>query len=742
MRRLSFAALVLAACSSEDPGNATFRFRASVEQVHVWKARPGATLELEREGAGVQRGVADELGSLVFRKVPPGHGYRVRSGEEYSAALHVKDVAESLPPREFYTRQKLGPGFQYLETRDGTKLSVYVTIPGPVEDGPYPTVVNYSGYSPSRPGEPLGDFEVLCGELPALCDAPDSGDSLFAALAGYATVNVNMRGTGCSGGAYDYFEMLQVLDGYDVIEIAAAQEWVLHGKVGMVGLSFPGISQLFVARARPPGLAAITPLSVIGSTATTLRPGGLLNVGFALNWVEAVLDKARPYGKGWERARVDAGDSTCEENQLLHSQRVDNVQQARETPFYVPELIDPLNPTLWVHEIEVPVFLAGAWQDEQTGPWFGTLLDRFNGSPDVRILVQNGVHIDAFAPAIFAEWKAFLDLFVARQVPAIPGAVRGLAPTLFAEVFDASLDLPPERFSRHRNHEAALAAWRAEPKVRLLFESGAGNARFPGAPVASFTHDAARWPPPELRAHRWFLRPDGSLGDAPPTSPAAASEFVHDADAGGRVILGRGAGIWSRSPAYVWRQPAAGSAVVFDSAPLASDLVMAGTGSVDLWIRSTATEADLEVSLSELRPDGREMYVQSGWLRASLRALAPDATELLPALTKLEADAAPLVPGEWTQVRIALSPFAHAFRAGSRIRLQVDTPGDSRAEWKFELAPVPADTRIAVAHDAARPSSIALPTLEGVVAGAPLPPCTIRGQQCREAVTYENVAAP
>ena len=36
-------------------------------------------------------------------------------------------------------------------------------------------------------------------------------------LMGFAVVDVNMRGTGCSGGAYDFFEPLQSLDGYDVI---------------------------------------------------------------------------------------------------------------------------------------------------------------------------------------------------------------------------------------------------------------------------------------------------------------------------------------------------------------------------------------------------------------------------------------------------------------------------------------------------------------------------------------------
>ena len=50
----------------------------------------------------------------------------------------------------------------------------------------------------------------------------------------------------------------------------------------MVGLSYPGISQLFVAATQPPHLAAIAPLSVIADTGRgTLRPGGILNDGFA-----------------------------------------------------------------------------------------------------------------------------------------------------------------------------------------------------------------------------------------------------------------------------------------------------------------------------------------------------------------------------------------------------------------------------------------------------------------------------
>ncbi len=121
--------------------------------------------------------------------------------------------------------------------------------------------------------------------------------------------------------------------------------------------------------------------------------------------------------------------------------------------------------------------------------------------------------------------------------------------------------------------------------------------------------------------------------------------------------------------------------VAWATQPLDEDNVVIGTGSVDLWLRSTAEDTDLEVTISELRPDGTELYVQSGWLRASHRALSPDSTELRPIPTHLEADAAPLPEGEFTEVRVELFPVAHPFRAGSRIVLSVDAPGGNRPVW-------------------------------------------------------------
>ncbi len=722
-----------------------FKVRESVEQLHVTHAEAGVVLVLEdANGNEVQRGTTDNLGSLIFRKVAPNSGYVIRadtgpSGEVGS--LSVVSAAGSLPPQDFYAKQVLAPGFNYIATRDGTTLSAYVNLPGPIEQGPYPTVVNYSGYEPSKPGEPLGNFGILCNQFPVLCDAPNDPSSLISGLMGYATVSVNMRGTGCSGGAYDDFEKLPLLDGYDVIETVAAQSWVLHHKVGMVGLSYPGITQLFVASERPPSLAAITPLSVIGNTATTLLPGGILNEGFALAWVSNVLGGTKPYGQGWERPLVDAGDEVCEENQLLHGQAVDNVALATGTPFYAPEIMDPLNPTLLVDRIDVPVFLASSFQDEQTGPYFTTLLDRFSASPQLKVMLYNGIHADGFAPEVVSEWKAFLDLYVARRKPAIDDSVRQLAPLLFGQVFGAQVQLPPDRFAGFADFNAALAAYEDEDPVWLIFESGAGGK--PGEPVGTMHHLFPSWPAPGLKPHRLYLRADGSLASAAPESDEGATEFELDPAAGSRGIMAPGGDVNYLLPAYAWTEPAEGFGASWASEPLDQPLVMFGTGSVDLYVRSNVDDADLEVTLSEVRPDGQEMYVQAGWLRASQRKLTADSTELEPKPTQREADVTPLPANEWSLVRVQLPGFAHVFRAGSRIRLSVDTPGDSRPSWRFRLKTFEGEAKHRIAHLAAHPSSVALPLLDGVDIPTALPACpSLRGQPCRTYAPVANTVVP
>ncbi len=746
----ALAVLLTAVGCGDDGSNASFQVRESVEQLHITHAQPGATLEVvDAADNVVQSGTVDDLGSLIFRTLPPGDGYVVRTadGAEWSRSLTVMPVEGSTPSQDFYSSQEIGPGFQYIETRDGTLLSIYVQMPGPPEEGPYPTLINYSGYEPSRPGEPLdvGGFptEGLCMLYPVICDAPNHPSGIIGGVLGFATVGVNMRGTGCSGGAYDFFEPLQLLDGYDVIETIAAQPWVKGNKVGMAGLSYPGISQLFVASTQPPSLAAIAPLSVISDVQSTLVPGGILNDGFAISWGTRVGDSAVAYGQGWEQGQVDAGDDTCAENQLLHNQKVDIIAKAYDNPFYNPEVADPINLNLKVPSINVPVFLAGAWQDEQTGPGFASLLDKFESSPLLRVSVYNGVHPDGYSPQILAEWYNFLSFYVADEIAIVPETIRSLGPMLFEDQFGAQIDFPEDRFAEYTSVEEARAAYEAEPVIRALFDTGAAEGEDLGAPVGAWETAFDQWPPAETTAVRWYFHPDGIMRDVVPAEPDLASTFTHDPDEGQESVLASGSHIWDILPEWDWRHHDAGRAIVFESDPLAGDMVMLGHASADLWIQSTADDADLEVTISEVREDGQEMYVQSGWLRASLRTLAPDATELRPTKTFLETDVTPLPSGQWELARVEIFAFGHAFRAGSRIRVSIDTPGNSRAEWFFALKDFAQPPDVSVAHSVDYPSSIVLPLIPDLAAPTPQPPCpSLRGQPCRAYQPHANTPAP
>lgn len=42
----------------------------------------------------------------------------------------------------------------FVTMRDGVQLGVNVRLPGPVKKGPYPTVIEYSGYAVSNPTRP------------------------------------------------------------------------------------------------------------------------------------------------------------------------------------------------------------------------------------------------------------------------------------------------------------------------------------------------------------------------------------------------------------------------------------------------------------------------------------------------------------------------------------------------------------------------------------------------------------
>jgi predicted acyl esterase len=725
--------LVLALSAATAQARAAFVAHGSAEQVYATGLKPHASVSLiNRSGHVVASRRADGLGGIVFREVTPGAGYRVGSGAARSGPLTVFTDRDAPLSTSVYHQVLSEGGYGYLKTRDGTSLAIDVHLPsGP---GPYPTLIEYSGYGYADPA------------------GAQSGISPIANLMGFAVVDVNMRGTGCSGGSYDYFEPLQNLDGYDVIETVARQAWVLGHRVGMMGVSYGAISQLFTAATDPPHLAAIAPLSVIDNTATTLYPGGILNTGFALSWGEERVHDALPAsphgGQPWALQRIRGGDQICKANQALHGEAPNLVGKLRANAHYVPAVADPLAPITFVNRIHVPTYLACQWTDEQTGAHCADLAQHFTGTRRKWFTFTNGAHIDSLDPDTFNRWYDFLELYVAHRRPSLSPSVKALAPTVFkAAMGIPGVTLPNDPLQSKPSYAATLTAFQSLKPVRVLFDSGAGGT-VPGAPYPAFEHSFTRFPIPGTRAQSWYLSSGGQLAARPPAAgradrftwrPAARPKTDFSGDTAG----GTG-GLWTATPTYHWDQNPPGSAASYMSSKLTSNAVVIGGGAVHLWLKSSAPSVDLQVTVSEVRPDGKETFVQNGWLRANERKLdAAQSTLLEPVPSLRAADVSPLPPGRFTEVTVPLYYEGHVYRRGSRIRLTVQAPGGDQPVWSFSQLSPQRPANVTIAHSKAMASRLILPVVPGVGVPTGLPPCPgLRGEPCRAYKSYADTSVP
>jgi len=764
---LSTLVVISSLAGARASSTGSFKAVGSVEQVYVTGLAPDAQMSLiTPQGETLYTQNANSLGGLLFRDVPPGDGYYARRDSDGAKSaplvVHNDDAAPWDP--SIYQQSIPDNGYGYLTTRDGTKLAFTVHPPtspagqpglppgtklpnGPDYLPPYPTLIEYSGYGYANPA------------------GPESGIAVLANLMGFAVVDVNMRGMGCSGGAFDFFEPLQNLDGYDVIETIASQPWVLGNKVGMMGISYGGISQLFTAQLNPPHLAAISPLSVIDATATTLYPGGDLNTGFAVVWSQERQQAGKPAGphsgQPWAYKQIQDGDTTCRANQALHGEAADLSAKIKANDHYNPPVADPLDPVTFVHKIKVPTFMACQFQDEQTGGHCPALVSHFTGTDKKWFTFTNGAHIDSLDPETYNRWYDFLQLYVAHRAPIVNQALTRAAA---AVIYQAAMGLPQtdvvtmpvDPIQLMPTYGLALAAFEKLPQIRVLFDNGAGTSptgdATPGNPYPGFERSFSSLPIPGTAAQIWYLGPGGTLNDQLPAS-AGIDQYTSDASALPLTNYGSntgGGGLWGNASQWQWnwKQNPTGSAVSYVSSKLKTDTTVVGGGAVYVWVRSSTPDVDLQATISEVRPDGKETFVQNGYMRASIRKLSTDSDNLFkqpstlldPIPSFLETDASLMPSGKFVQVAIPLYYQGHVYRAGSRIRVTIAGPNGAQPIWSFSES-VPAGN-VSIAFSPTQPSMLVLPVIPGLRAPTPLPPCPgLRNEPCRRYVRIVNGTA-
>ncbi len=781
-------ALVAVAPPAGAVASSSLRGRGSVDEAWLTGAGAGDTITLERDGRPVHNpanpGTADSLGARIVRDLAPGSGYAWRDSTTGATTPTFAVLAPGADPATdsaLYTGQPMHEGLNYLTMRDGIRLAATVRYPyGSTcsATAPCPTVIEYSGYATAGPTDPIPSLLASalhttctdCGDPDLLPDSATDVGAVVARVAGFATVSLQMRGTGCSGGAYDLFGYPSDYDAYDAVEIVAHQDWVAHHKVGMVGISYSGLSEFPSAGTDPPGLAAIAPMSPTDDLFSTGYPGGIYNSGFAASWVRERIDDAKPaatlddgrlvplaatpvadVGQPWtyyEMAAEGPG-STCLADQVLHGQS-ESLSSLVGPQLVAPKSGSDRDPALfdrrsmggWARHITVPVFVSGAMQDEQTGPQWAALLSALPTSTPVFANLVNGGHIDSTDPQIISRWLEFLDLYVADKVPTKPSPLAGLVLdgfTSFAASTSAQAPLPPIRFTSAKTVEQARHLFRTEtPRVEVLFDNGAGPVGA-GDPQSTYSAGYAQWPPAGRVTTLW-LGAHGGL--APGGAPHPASRATLDLDPSARpaTSLPSTGNAWAADPGWDWTPVPAPDGAGFQTAPMTTATTVVGPATLDLWVASGTPVVDLQATVTEVRPgSGQEEYVTSGFLRSSNQKDLGSSTKLSTEPTYLATDAASLSPTRYALVRIPIDPIVHTFRAGTELRVVVSAPGGDRPTWEFDT--VDSGQEVSIGLGGAAASSLTVDVVHDVTATPTLPVCgSLRGEPCRAYQAEANQA--
>src|SRR5215472_14585926 len=505
----------------------------------------------------------------------------------------------------------------------------------------------------------------------------DAGDLLAA---GFAVLGVNQPGSGCSGGVNNIVDTSDWgRAGAQVVEWAARQPWST-GHVGMFGSSWTGITQLGVAGFRPRGLDAITPFHVAGDLYRDVGyPGGVYNSAFINMYAAGLVRIDRQAAQ----AGISRGDRQCIKDFRTH------VPLNRKYSIAPNMLAHPFDdsyyqaaPASRISRIDVPVLGCQSWQDGLVSSRATELYDGALNRATSWFIGMNGPHgiCDSFTQPL-TMMVNFLRHYVA-------GVNNG---------------------------------WQKTPHITILHEVS-GGATTPPRPAWTSTYRT--WSD-VMKPVTLYFHGNGSLASSPATRATAGhSSFSGPAPAQ--------SGRWTAPP-----QP--GTSVSYTTPPLKHDADFFGPGSVNLWLSSTAPDTDIEVILSEVRPDGQQQYVQAGWLDVAQRKLAPagngpeQSSILRPYQAHTQAGYQPLAPGKRVYARAELFPFEHVFRKGSSIRITIDSATSTvQSTGLWGLSGLPEQFTDTVYASPSQRSAVVLGLIPGATAKAPLPACgSVLGEPCR-----------
>jgi uncharacterized protein len=513
---------------------------------------------------------------------------------------------------------------------DGTRLSADLYRPAAGPAGP--ALVSYYPY---RKDDIIGSLFEGCRIR--LCER------------GYASVFVDMAGTGSSEGAWKCFELSsEGRDFAEVIEWAAAQEWC-DGNVGAWGVSYGGMNALAAAVHRPPHLRAIMAAYATDDIhRDSIARGGcntmLGRYAWAAHMVALSLcpptlqDPGGRWRRIWQQRLRRLADGQPPAVSWQAHPEPDAYWQARRVD---------------ATAIDIPTMLIGGWAD---------------------------TYKDAMI-RVFGDVRGPKRLVMGPWMHVLPHLAQ-------ADSYD---------------WVAGMADW-WDTHLRPGSESGPGTQ----APVLFFAEGegwraARHWPPDGVTQMQLFLA-GYRLTAGPPGQPGSRR---YRAD----PTVGIAGGMWDPfGTGHGWPEEQSiddARSLTFTSDPLPDSLLIAGAPEADLYVSvRSGDEAQVVARLSMVGPDGHSTLITAGWCKIPARpqVTAGDAGDGVPlAATTIGLGPAAFVLPAGARVRlsVACSDFPRIWPTSSNPELVLGSgPG---SESTLRVPVVRAGDRADVPATVARP---------------------------------------
>lgn len=461
-------------------------------------------------------------------------------------------------------------------------------------------------------------------------------------------------------------EIDESTDAYDTIEWLVKNVPHNNGRVGMMGVSYPGYYAACGMIDSHPALKCVSPQAPIADwfIGDDMHHNGALfladTFGFFTTFGQKLEDPLHESAKPFEYKTSNGYEFFLRLGPLANADK-EHLQGKIE--FWNQMLVHPNYDEFWksrnlrphLKNIRAAVMTVGGWYDAED--LFGTLAvyrETERQNPAIHNVLVMG-------PWSHGQWST-------------PDADR-LGNVVFdaktAQYYREHFELPfLKRYLKDKESDNESAEKRNEDQVELaeanVFETGTNQWR---------QFDA--WPPKATEGKTFYLRANGRLSFDPPTDEErdSFSEYVSDPAKPvpylGYIAQRRPVEYMTDDQRFAAQRP---DVLVFQTDVLKEDVALAGPVSVGLHISTTGTDSDFVVKLIDVysddfpNPDPNPTNVQMGGYQQLVRG-EPMRGKFRNSFEQPE----PFTPGQITAVNWTMPDVCHTFRRGHRIMIQVQS---------------------------------------------------------------------